>query len=145
MPLAFRAFYEIVGEVNFVGTLVVRRPEWPSPEDGLDPLYVAPVSDIAEASRSAASTRLLVSPDSLAKYFIRGVGYQYIELPDRRTDAPIQFDGAPFYVGDIRMTLVRYLRYALRGGGFLNFMPGSAWAPRPLDDLVFLTHDLLPT
>lgn len=42
------------------------------------------------------------------------------------------------------MTLVRYLRYALRGGGFLNFMPGSAWAARPLDDLVFLTHDLLP-
>lgn len=48
MPLAFRAFYEIVGEVNFVGTPFARA-DWPAPEDGLDPLYVAPVSDITES------------------------------------------------------------------------------------------------
>jgi hypothetical protein len=39
---------------------------------------------------------------------------------------------------------VRYLRAALRGGGFLNFAPGSAWVSRPLDDLVYLTRGLLP-
>jgi hypothetical protein len=144
MPLAFRAFYEVVGEVNFVGT-PFSRPDWPRPEDGLDPLYVAPASDVAEDPHPTGHARLIVGPDSLAKYFIRGVGYRYVQLPERRADAPILFDGAPLYLGgDQRLTLVRYLRAALRGGGFLNFAPGSAWVPRPLDDLVFLTRDLLP-
>ncbi len=143
MPLAFRAFYEVVGEVNFVGT-PFQRSDWPSPVDGLDPLYVAPASDITDSQHPTGNARLRVSPDSLAKYFIRGVGYQYVQLPDRRADAPLLLDGAPLYLGDRRMTLVRYLRAALRGGGFLNFAPGSAWIARPLDDLVFLTRDLLP-
>jgi hypothetical protein len=102
------------------------------------------VHNITEGRPGTGGSRLLVSPDSLAKYFIRGVGHQYVQLPERRADAPILFEGAPLYLGDRRMTLVRYLRLALRGGGFLNFAPGSAWIARPLDDLVLLTRDLLP-
>ena len=143
MPLALRAFYEVVGEVNFVGT-PFRRPEWPTPEDGLDPLYVAGASEIVEGQRGPGSGSAPLGPDSLAKYLISGVGDQYFELPERRSDAPVLLEGGPLYVGSQRMTLVRYLRYTLRGGGFLNFSPGSAWTGRPLDDLAFLTRDLLP-
>jgi hypothetical protein len=141
MPVALRAFYEVVGEVNFVGTPFT-RPGWPTPEDGLDPLYVAGASAVEEGGPGRG--RAPISPDTSAKYFIGGVGAQYIKLPERRADAPILLDGCPLYLDTQRMTLVRYLRCALRGGGFLNFAPGSGWAPRPLDDLVFLTRDLLP-
>jgi hypothetical protein len=143
MPLALRAFYEVVGEVNFVGA-PFRRAGWPAPEDGLDPVYVAGASDIVEGKRGPGSGTLVVCPESLGKYFIGALGSQYVELPERRADTPISCDGAPLYLGTQRMTFVRYLRSALRGGGFLNFSPGSGWAARPLDDLVFLTHDLLP-
>ena len=43
-----------------------------------------------------------------------------------------------------QLTLVRYLRYAMRGGGFLGFMPGSIKAATPIDDLAYLTRGLLP-
>ena len=137
MPLALRAFYDIVGEVNFVGT-PLQRPNWPMPIDGLDPLSIASASDIT-------SGRVCLAPDALGKYQLGGVGDTCIQLPDRRVDAPLLFDGSPLYVGGQRMTLVRYLRAALlRGGGFFNFVPGSAWATPPGDDLAFLTRDLLP-
>jgi hypothetical protein len=143
MPLALRAFYEVVGEVNFVGT-PFERADWPRPEEGLDPLYVGGASDIVEGPRGAGSGRAPLGPDSLAKYFIGGLGDQYIDLPERRADAPILFEAGPVYVGSQRLTLVRYLRYALRGAGFLNFAPGSPWTRQPLDDLALLTRDLLP-
>jgi hypothetical protein len=129
--------------VNFVGT-PFRRAGWPIPEDGLDPVYVGGASNIGAGERGPSSGRALVAPDSLGKYFIGGLGHQYIELPERRVDAPILCDGGPLYLGAERMTLVRYLRAALRGGGFCSFAPGSGWTAWPLDDLVFLTRDLLP-
>jgi hypothetical protein len=143
LPLAFRAFYEIVGEVNFVGT-PFDRPNWPGVEDGLDPLYISGASNIGESATSQGSGSVEVAPDFLVKYFISGVGSLYIELPSPRADAPILFEGEPMSVEGRQLTLVRYLRYAMRGGGFLGFMPGSINPTAPVDDLAYLTRDLLP-
>jgi hypothetical protein len=93
---------------------------------------------------SIASSSVEVAPDFLVKYFISGVGSLYVELPGTRADAPILFEGEPVSVQGRQLTLVRYLRYAMRGGGFLGFMPGSIKSTTPVDDLVFLTRDLLP-
>ncbi|MBV9327334.1 MAG: hypothetical protein JO352_26625 [Chloroflexi bacterium] len=143
MPLALRAFYEIVGEVNFVGTPLKRRG-WPTPEEGLDPLYLAGAADLTPGNRGPGTGRAPITPDALGKYWLGGVGEAYIDLPDRRVDAPVLFDGGPLYLAGQRLTLVRYLRAALSGGGFLNFAPGSAWVGRPSDDLATLIRDLLP-
>jgi hypothetical protein len=142
LPLSFRAFYEVVGEINFVGTPFA-RPNWPG-MDELDPMYIAGAVDIAEGQAGPGSGWVAVAPDPLVKYFIAGVGSTYIDLPQPRADAPIMFEGDRMYVEDRPLTLVRYLRYAMRGGGFLAFMPGSMWTLRPVEDLAFLTHDLLP-
>jgi hypothetical protein len=57
---------------------------------------------------------------------------------------PLMFEDAPLQMEGRDLTLVRNLRYALRGGGFLAFLPGSTWKPRPDDDLAHLTEGLLP-
>jgi hypothetical protein len=144
LPLAFRAFYEIVGEVNFVGT-PFDRPAWPGIEDGLDPLYIAGASSIGSNGAAVhGNGRVEVAPDFLVKYFISGVGSLFVELPAPRADAPILFEGEPMSVQGRQLTLVRYLRYAMRGGGFLGFMPGNINQSTPIDDLAYLTRDLLP-
>jgi hypothetical protein len=136
LPIAFRAFYEIVGELNFVGS-PFDRPAWPAIEDGLDPLSIAGASHIA-------SQRVDIAPDFLGKYFMGEPRALYVELPAPRADAPLLFERQPVYVADRQLTLVRYLRHAMRGGGFLGFSMGVIGATRPEQDLAFLTHDLLP-
>jgi hypothetical protein len=54
------------------------------------------------------------------------------------------FEGGPIQVEDHEITLVRYLRYAMDGGGFLAFLPDSELNAKPLSDLAFLTKDLEP-
>lgn len=137
LPLALRAFYEEVGELNFVGA-PFQRPGWPGIEDNLDPLYVGGAADAMQPGR------VTLAPDFLGKYFISGVGPLYQKLPAYGADAPILFEGAELYAGKQRLSLVRYLRYAMAGGGFLAFMPGTMWPHRPEADLRFLTDGLLP-
>ena len=42
LPLSLRAFYEVVGSVNFVGTPPEAWTDWRSVPDGLDALYLYP-------------------------------------------------------------------------------------------------------
>ena len=116
LPLTFRAFYEVVGELECVDA-----------PPGLEPLAVAGASDLVDTW-----PRVMV-------------GGSYVELPEYRADAPMLFDGSPLYVDGRRLTFVRYLRYALRCGGFLTFLPGTTH-PAALTrlDLARLAPDLLP-
>lgn len=148
LPLALRAFYEIVGAINFVGT-PFQRPNWPGIQDGLDPLYIAGVEqafgpDNLPVGPDWWPKEALIAPDFLHKYFISGVGSLYIEIPSSEVDAPLMFEDGPIQLEDRNVPLVRYLRYAMRGGGFLAFMPG--WEPEemPKADLAYLTEGLWP-
>jgi hypothetical protein len=163
LPISLRSFYEVVGAVNFVGTPFY-RPGWPRIEDGLDPLYVAGVDQAFghqhfEWDENTDSVRAIdtgdalvppwrgeveVAPDFLHKYFISGVGSEYIRIPSAGADAPLMFQDGPLKVQGHDLTLVRELRYALQGGGFLAFMPGSQWNTRPSADLAYLTDGLRP-
>ena len=95
LPIAFRAFFEIVGELDF------------SPVFENDGLRVASLSEIV---------------DTQPRVF---VGECYVEIPDVRADAAMLFRGAPLYVGTRRLTFVRYLRHAFQRGGRVDFLPGS--------------------
>jgi hypothetical protein len=48
LPLSLRAFYEVVGAVNFVGEPPPAWPDWRAVPDGLDALYVYPVAGTIE-------------------------------------------------------------------------------------------------
>jgi hypothetical protein len=167
LPISLRSFYEIVGAINFVGT-PFDRPSWPGVEDGLDPLYVAGVEQAFGHRRfetdgkspphtistgDALVTPWLgeveIAPDFLHKYFISGVGSLNIQIPATAADVPLMFEDGPLQVEGRDLTLVRYLRYAMEGGGFLAFMPDWVWASRsedsrPHDDLAYLTQGLWP-
>ncbi|HUP27663.1 MAG TPA: hypothetical protein VM409_04445 [Chloroflexia bacterium] len=160
LPVSLRAFYEIVGAINFVGT-PFDRPNWPGVVDGLDPLYVAGVEQgfermqdthgqepcsthSGDAFEYPLPVRVEVAPDFLQKYFISGVGSEYIEIPSENADVTLMFEDGPLQIGGKDLTFVRNLRFAMHGGGFLAFMPGSVWNVRPDDDLAFLTDGLRP-
>jgi hypothetical protein len=164
IPISLRAFYEVVGAINFVGTPFA-RPNWPGIEDGLDPLYIAGVAqafgheryeydkkskvsraiDMGDALVTPWPGRVKIAPDFLHKYFISGVGSLYTEIPAEDADATIMFEDAPLVVEDRNLTLVRYLRYSMQGGGFLAFMLGierDEKDQKPEEDLAYLTEGL---
>lgn len=160
LPISLRSFYEVVGAINFVGT-PFDRPNWPGVE-GLDPLYIAGVEqafgnkryeldencqelrtiDFGDALVPLWPGKVEVAPDFLHKYFISGVGSEYIEIPAENADVPLMFEGGPLQIEGRDLTFVRNLRYAMQGGGFLAFMPDSEWGLRPEADLAYLTEGL---
>jgi hypothetical protein len=148
LPLVLRVFYEVVGGINLIGA-PFQHPGWPGIEDGLDPLFIAPI-ELAASMREEESPhgghgpvgqRFFVAPDFLFKYGIGGVGSLSLALPSFAVDAPLMFEGAPLMADDQPLTLVRYLRSTLQGGGFLTFWEQ---AKIPQDDLAFLTAHFLP-
>ena len=148
LPISLRAFYEVVGAINFVGT-PFSRPKWPGLEDGIDPLYVTS-ADLNFKPEGHFFSEYYdmgwvgISPDFCHKYYTSGVGWEGVMIADLNVDTPLMFEGEPLEVEDRVLTFVRYLRYALQGGGFLNFLPGYEPDAMPVGDLAFLTKDLLP-
>lgn len=136
LPLSLRAFYEVVGSVNFVGA----HATWDF--ERLDALVVEPASmvllrhpsedwseDIQEYDRHG----IPIAPDEYFKYLYSGGGAYEVSLRGS-ADAPLLHDWH-------RTSFVGYLRECFRWGGF----PG--WARlerRPEEDLAFLTQGLLP-
>lgn len=161
LPLSVRAWYELVGGVNFVG---------------LHPGWVALLSD-ADASVEAARERMQFSREEVGRPFHRlaqleplfvypldkahtwedlhSVGMYHLPLmPDpfslfgehgesleRTVVLPCPAADAPLRPGPDKTTFVAYLRTCLRWGGF----PGwERVATRPKDELSLLTDGLLP-
>ena len=52
LPLSLRAFYEVVGEVNFVGDIPDAWHDWRSVPDSLDAIYVYPAAVALEEATS---------------------------------------------------------------------------------------------
>jgi hypothetical protein len=152
LPLSIRAWYEVVGGINFVGDhpgwralLPESATDYPMNADDylnsmhvLDPLFVFPLDEarIAHyrkwAKPQPAGNSLTLAEDQYGKY-LDGTKYYYaVRVPTAAVDAVFSHYG---------QTFTSYLRDCFRWGGF----PG--WAKleqRPEQDLASLTRELLP-
>ncbi len=143
MPLALRAWYEIVGSVNFIGY----HPHWDETAY-TDPLVVDPI-DMAleeysiwrEACREFGREAMgpfnaPLAPDYYHKTDIvsaphRSVVVYRIILPNPAADAPVRDEPH-------QTTFVNYLRTCFRWGGF----PGFEYADERPADLEHLVKGL---
>jgi len=126
MPLALRAWYEIVGSVNFIGY----HPKWNTSAYS-DPLVVDPIDMALEeysiwreecrkyGSEAMGPYQAPLAPDYYHKTDIasaphRAVVVYRIVLPNPAADAPVRDEPH-------QTTFVNYLRTCFRWGGFPGF------------------------
>lgn len=137
IPLSLRAFFELVGEVNFNGDHEMLAPKG----SGIapDPLMVLGIEDsiacIESDDEDDEPKPLDLAPDALHKANVSGGDPYSIMLPAPFADAPLE--GEPHGV-----SFVEYLRIAILGwGGF----PGWEEADGPMPpDLARLREGLIP-
>ena len=132
LPISLRAFYEIVGSVdwmgNHTGLLPASRTLCP------DPLVVFPIEAALETARyfdSAEEKWIIIAPDALHKADTSGGGPYQIEVPNLAADGVLQCE-------DHRLYFVEYLRLVFRFGGF----PGYEGIEYPPPELTELCADL---
>lgn len=114
LPIVLRAFYEIVGAVNFVGQSYASDYPWPEPAQQLfDPLFIYGFEadeSLCEGIRRHSKVQKVVFPDPLVKFFYGGVGDISTTIPSRGFDAVLFFEGEPMhYKGEV-CYLGNYLR-----------------------------------
>jgi hypothetical protein len=127
IPLSLRAFFEVVGEVNFNGDHPALAPK--GSDLTSDPLMVCSVEDaIAMAdSYERPDDELAViefAPDALHKANISGGAPYSIEVPNPAADAPVEDE--PHGV-----SFVAYLRLAILGWGGFPGWEQTELAPPP--------------
>jgi len=134
LPISLRAFYEIVGSVNWMGKhtslLPANHPFCP------DPLVVFPIEAALETVHmfgDDGEPSILIAPDELHKANISGGGPYQIEVPDPAADGVLRCERHHLY-------FVEYLRLVFRFGGF----PGFEGFEYPPPELAELCADLLP-
>jgi hypothetical protein len=129
IPLSLRAFYEIVGSVDFSGE---HREIAPRGSDLTpDPLFVYGARDACDSLEEQDEDLLMVcvAPDALHKANISGGDAYSVALPAPAVDAPLEYE--PHEV-----TFVEYLRIAiLRWGGFPGWEEAGEAPPEALDRL----------
>ncbi len=155
LPLSLRAFYEIVGAVNFVGicTPGMDRFEYGDEaiasgddegmvDEELDPLYVqgfddtfTPGSYLSLREEDDGLYTLIITQDASSKYYMEGAGASLIEVPSPYADAQLLSETG------YGITFVEYLRNALRGGGLPGVERCSGLGEKTL---AFVTEPLLP-
>lgn len=133
LPISLRAFYEIVGSVDWAGKhthlLPVDRTLCP------DPLVVFPIEEAlktAEYFSGKEDKWILIAPDALMKAETSGGDPYQVEVPTAAADAVLRFERH-------RLHFVEYLRLAFRFGGF----PGYEGIEYPPAELSELSADLL--
>jgi hypothetical protein len=137
--LSLRAWYEVVGGVNFLGF----HPRWPDPQL-LDPLCIMPLeivmSELEETDEDCAEEDrpqgIPVSPDDYHKADVSGGSSYAVEFPSRCADARFLNEWHD-------TTFVDYLRKVFRWAGF----PGMERCPveqRPAKQLSALVQELQP-
>ncbi len=132
LPISLRAFYEIVGSVDWMGKqtrlLPASRALCP------DPLVLVPIEEALETARYFSDHEekwILIAPDALMKAETSGGDPYQIEVPSAAADAVLRFERH-------RLHLVEYLRLAFRFGGF----PGYEGIEYPPAELAELRADL---
>jgi hypothetical protein len=146
LPLSLRAWYEIVGSVNFIG----EHPDWDH-EIYSDPLVVDPI-DFALAeyqewrescqeygSEAVGPYTVPIAPDEYHK--ARGEGVPQLAVAVYSIMTPNPAADAVLGEEPHHTTFVDYLRTCFKWGGFPGF---ERVAKPPQKDLEFLTKDLLP-
>jgi len=135
LPLSLRAWYEVVGTVNFKGT----HPDWP--DALLDPLVVYSVERsldwyhfmVGEVDAGDRGFETIIAPDDYHKSHMSGGPPYAIRLPTYAVDALLLYEWH-------NTTFVNYLRICFRWGGFPGF---ARCTNRPTRDLTHLSADLL--
>lgn len=140
LPIALRAFYEVIGAVNFVGTIA---EGWPD-DQILDPLQVEAFSPQLPALLARDTDEVIICPDQLLKYFFGGVGPLTVEVPSQSFDPVLRFEGGDLEMDGRPLTFGRYLRDVILNRGGIGPVAGyNDDAPDPALTL-FLTQGLEP-
>lgn len=127
IPLSLRAFFEVVGEVNFNGDHPSLAPK--DSEPAPDPIMVCSVDDAIAMLESADwdddEPRLIeFAPDALHKANISGGSPYSIEVPSPAADARVEDEPHD-------TSFVGYLRIAILGWGGFPGWEESKLAPPP--------------
>jgi hypothetical protein len=132
LPISLRAFYEIVGSVDWMGNhtslLPAGRTLCP------DPLVVFPIEAALETANYFIDRErkwVLIAPDALMKAKTSGGDPYQVEVPNAAADAMLRFECH-------RLHFVEYLRLVFRFGGF----PGYEAIEYPPAELAELSADL---
>jgi hypothetical protein len=124
LPISLRAFYEIVGSVDWIGNHVHLLPT--SRSLCTDPLVVLPIEIALEVAGEEA-TGILIAPDELGKANTSGGDPYQVEVPNAAADGILEFERHHLH-------FVEYLRLVFRFGGFPGF-EGFEYPPPELADL----------
>jgi hypothetical protein len=141
LPIALRAWWELVGGVNFLGF----HPDWPETQV-LDPIFLYPLdlddirsehealTDQQVGEEEARQSFAIPIPDEYHKADVSGGVYEIVVSPDM--DSP--------FLGEWHATtFVSYLRVAFRWAGFPGF-GRCGEDERPSKQLKCLTDGLQP-
>lgn len=116
LPLSLRAFYEVVGSVNFIGSHPSLSPHGGSISP--DPLVVFSAEDaLADADGredDEEEGQIVIAPDDLHKANVSGGEPYAVSVPDERADAELLNERH-------ELLFVEYLRLAFRFGGFPGY------------------------
>jgi hypothetical protein len=133
LPLALRAFYEVVGAVDWIG----EHPSLAPPNDSVapDPLVMFPIEDaLKRCKQGFADGAIVIAPDDMHKANTSGGEPYEIAVPDLGADGKLLNEGHDLY-------FVQYLRLVFRFGG----LPGYDGIDRAVPaDLASLRAGLLP-
>lgn len=140
IPISLRAFYEVIGAVNFVGRVA---SGWPDREI-LDPLQVEAFSMQLPALLSEEAWDVVICPDHLHKYFISGVDAFTVQSPSPSFDPVLRLDSCDLELDGTPLTFGRYLRHVILNRGGIGLEAGcNDDAPDP-SLVAFLTQGLEP-
>jgi hypothetical protein len=123
LPLSLRAFYEVVGEVNLIGS----HPSLDPKDNPVapDPLVVYGLDEglieLDEEDEDAAPAAITIAPDDLHKANTSGGDPYEMAIPDLRADGELLHERH-------RLFFVDYLRLCFRFGGFPGY-DGAATMP----------------
>jgi hypothetical protein len=132
LPISLRAFYEVVGSVDWNGHLAGLLPS--TRPEVADPLVVVPIEAAVETAHyfdDAKEKWILIAADGLMKANTSGGDPYQIEVPNASADGVLRFECHD-------LNFVEYLRLVFRFGGF----PGYEGMEFPPPQLAELSADL---
>ena len=130
LPLSLRTFYEVVGEVNLIGSHPTLAP--PTSPVAPDPLVVYALDEGAVESdgdedEEGRPSAITIAPDDLHKANVSGGAPYEMAIPDLRADGELVNERH-------RLFFVDYLRLCFRFGGFPGY-DGAANIPAEITAL----------
>ena len=127
MPLSIRAFFEVVGEVNLIGTHASIAPH--SGEVAPDPLVVEAFDEgmVEYDEDDETPVSLMIAPDDLHKANTSGGDPYAIAIPDPRADGLVLNERHA-------LMFVDYLRLCFKFGGFPGY-EGRVFVPPEIEAL----------